>query len=82
MATTDSTACVAHLDRADMKCMDDGSFHLPLLLDSENQQVHAHLELSRDDAARLHAQLERRLNQGWALTEEAMAAKQTGDYTL
>jgi hypothetical protein len=68
---------VAHLDRFDVKRTADGNFLLPVVLEEEGQRVD--LKMAPDDAARLHAQLDRALCTGWATGEQAMADRNSGE---
>lgn len=75
----DSRHQAARLDRADIVRTEDGTYLLPVLLEDNDQQVRGHLRIDPDDAARLHAQLERHLNGGWAMSEEAKAVRAIGE---
>lgn len=79
---TGSEQQAVRLDRADMVRTDDGHLEVPVVLSDEGRQVRGILRLDPDDAARLHAQLDRRLNGGWAMTEQSQMAKQTGGYPV
>lgn len=76
---TDSRHQAVRLNRADIVRTEDGDYLLPVLLGDEDQQIRGHLRIDPDDAARLHAQLERHLNQGWATSEKAKAARYNGE---
>lgn len=75
----DSRQQAVRLDRADIVRTEDGNYLLPVLLGDNDQQTRGHLRIDPDDAARLHAQLERHLNGGWAMSEEAKAARSIGE---
>lgn len=75
----DSRQQAVRLDRADIVRTEDGNYLLPVVLEDEGQRVRGHLEIDPDDAARLHAQLERHLNGSWAMSEEARTAKASGE---
>lgn len=67
------------LDRADIVRTENGDYLLPVLLEHEDEQIRGHLRIDPDDAARLHAQLDRHLNVGWATSEAAKAARSSGE---
>lgn len=75
----DSRQQAARLDRSDIVRAEDGDYLLPVLLDDEDGQIRGHLKIDPDDAARLHAQLERHLNGSWAMSEQDRAARNTGE---
>lgn len=75
----DNRQQAVRLGRSDIVRADDGDYLLPVVLEDEDGQVCGHLKIDPDDAARLHAQLERHLNGGWAMSEEAKAARTIGE---
>lgn len=75
----DSRQQAVRLDRADIVRTEDGDYLLPVLLEDEDGQVRGHVRIDPDNAARLHAQLDRHLNGGWAMPEEAKAARTMGE---
>lgn len=84
MATKDSTDSryTVSLDRSDVTHTDDGDFLIPVLLGDEDRQTPALLKIGPDDGARLHAQLDRLLSRGWAMSERDKAARRNGDYPI
>lgn len=78
--STDRRLHTAHLDRADIEQMDDGSYTLPIVLEKDGQ--HIHVRIDPNDAARLHAQLDRLLNKGMAMTEYEKTAGYGGRYPV
>lgn len=76
---TDSGQLTAHLDRADVERAEDGSYLLPVVLGDGARRKHTLLRIDPDDAARLSAQLDFHLNKGWAMSEQAKAARRSGD---
>lgn len=67
------------LDRSDLLRTDDGTFLLPVILESKDREASGYARLDMDDAARLHAQLTRHLTSGWAVTEAEKANRQAGE---
>lgn len=76
---TGNTQPAVHLARSDLVRTEDGSILLPVVLTHEGQQLHTYLTISPDEAARLHAQLDRLLNGGWAMSERTKVFKQNGE---
>lgn len=76
--TTDDIRA-ARLDRSDLVHTEDGTFSIPVLLEEEDGEARVCLTIGPSDAARLHAQLDRLLNRGWAMSEVDKAARQQGN---
>lgn len=76
--STDSSYAV-RLDRSDVVHADDGDLLIPVVLGDEAHETRAHLKIRPDDAARLHAQLDRLLSPGWATSEVDKVARQNGE---
>lgn len=78
MTSTDATPAI-RVGRSDLTRADDGTYLIPLLMNTRAGEVTRHAALTSDDAARLHAQLSRHLNQGWATSEEEKMRRQSGE---
>jgi hypothetical protein len=79
-SSTGSEQQTVRLGQGDLVDTDDGRFRLPVILTNDDGwQTREYLTFDSNEAARLHAQLDRRLNRGWAMTESAKVARQTGE---
>ena len=77
---TGSEQQTVRLGPGDLVETDDGRFRLPVILTNDDGwQTREHVTLDPNEAARLHAQLDRLLNRGWAMTESAKVARQIGE---
>lgn len=72
----------ARLDRSDVVHTEDGDFLLPILLDDGKRETRVHLKIKPDDAARLHAQLDRLLNRGLTMSMHDLVVKQNGETSI
>ncbi len=58
----------------------DGSLRIPLTqVDADGVARPAHVVLGPDRAAVFHAQIDRLLTEGWAMTEQARLSRQQGE---
>lgn len=72
----------ARLDRSDVVHTGNGEFLLPILLDGGEAEVRVNLTIPPDDAARLHAQLDRLLNRGLTMSGHDLMVKQNGHTSI